>query len=444
MPKKIGFIIIAIYLFFGSGYIDFFDATSSIETALSIVENGRLGTEIAHPLLYKQGRYGYWYTKLGLSLPVLYLPSVLISKFFSRLGISEKIFRHFLISLTNSLITAFITILIYVFFRLKVEHKKALFWAIIGGFGTGLLPYSKTTLREPLQALCLLGAFIFLSQKKPFLAGVFTAVGLLTKQAFVIFLVPILILLFFENTKKRILFFIPVFLSVLIWMAYSFYAWSNPLDTGYSDYVIKFNSIVWKYPFFKGLWLELFSLDKGLFIYNPILIFFPIMLFYKIISKKISISDWAILISVIIQSVLYAKWYSPVGDAALGSRYSLVFIPLMIIFFEPEIVVKKFVKYGFIFVAVFSIFFQVVQSSVKIQQYYTFFNEAKREPSITHWQANFIFFTNKLKGNKEVDNLKSFGINEDKIVDLSRFKSLDGFNYWWLHIWKLYKTSNKT
>lgn len=165
LPKGSGYFFLALfYLFCAAGYVDSSDATPSVETAIQLVDHGTFAmTELGHSdrMFYTHGKAGCTYSKMGITFPLLYTVPVLLAKMLAPLFPDKRLLIGFLVSLINPIITACIILLLYVFFRRRHGIPHAIAIIAVAGLGTLLLPYSKTCHREPLQALCLLGSFVF-------------------------------------------------------------------------------------------------------------------------------------------------------------------------------------------------------------------------------------------------------------------------------------------
>ena len=274
------------------------------------------------------------------------------------------------------------------------------------------------------------------------LAGIFISVGLLTKQVFIVPALPVILLFSIQAVRNRYpakafaSFFLPIMASVFVWGLFSMSAWGGPFSTGYGYGVTNLSGKVWSHPLLSGLWVQFFSLDKGLFAHNPVFILIPILLARKIILKSFSALDAAVLGSVFLQAILYAKWFSPVGDEALGPRYLVVVIPVLTLLFDdfrfPSSAIARF---AIVILVVLSIGFQAVQTCVKTQQFYSIQLLAGTQIPMPQWLANMKILSHKLGCGNELYTLGMFGIASSATVDLGGAQSFRGLNFWWWHLY---------
>lgn len=98
------------------------------------------------------------------------------------------------------------------------------------------------------------------------------------------------------------------------------------------------------YPFWRGIYLQLLSPGKGLVWYCPVLLAsVPLVgIFLRRVPRMLWLAYawWAVM------TCVYAKWYSPAGDTALGSRFQVSYLafgvmPLLML------VGKRGVAWGF-------------------------------------------------------------------------------------------------
>lgn len=98
------------------------------------------------------------------------------------------------------------------------------------------------------------------------------------------------------------------------------------------------------YPFWRGIYLQMLSPGKGLLWYCPVLLAsMPLMWIFLRRAPRmlwVGYAWWAVM------TCVYAKWYSPAGDTALGSRFQVSYLafgvmPLLML------VGKRGVAWGF-------------------------------------------------------------------------------------------------
>jgi len=442
--------LVVIFVNLAAGYVDTVDADPSIETAQALVENQTLFVEPANadPALYTKGLRGF-VSKLGIAMPVLYIPAVLISKgLLNFFPVSEHRLIQFLISLINPVLTALLLSLIFASFRAKGHSLgMCLFIIFCVGFATFLLPYSKTAHKEPAQAVCLwLGMLSLLFPGKKtcaFLAGIGLAIVLLIKTAMIVAIFPIFLFSVWsygKNYQFKSIFIItaPILLAVTLQASVSYWTLGDWMATGYSSDVINFSSSVWSTPFFWGIYKQVFSPHTGLFFYSPILVLSLAYFVHKMRKRKLKTLDYCVLFTFLAQLLFYACWWTPLGGNALGPRYLVPIVPLFCLVFYDRLEFTPKIQWGRLasFIVALSFVFQVVNTSVKPQHYWTLRQRSPVELHTYHWAANLKVFWHKLNSRPEIYDAIQFGGSRSASIDVSDVETLVGMNYWWIHLFK--------
>lgn len=151
-----------------------------------------------------------------------------------------------------------------------------------------------------------------------------------------------------------ILFFIPLFFQMLYWKIYggNWMRWSYGDESFYfsSPHIIEF----------------LVGYRKGWLVYTPIMIFALIgMLFLK---KKIPAMKWSIPLISFLAIYILSSWWCWWFGGSFGSRsmveyYALLIFPLAA--FIDKIATLKYIKYGFILIFGFTIFYNILGTHKK-------------------------------------------------------------------------------
>lgn len=383
---------------------------------------------------------------MGIGSALLYLPWVALAETLDKLFRLQKFpIVEFFVSLTNAFITAWILVLLVRYLAVKgFSDREAVFTATLCGFATLLFSYSKTCQREPVQALCLLGMIVFTEERKYLIAGLFAGFGILTKAFWIVPVLPVLIYsLWKAYTSRRVLrFVVPVVCAAVLVAFYQWYCFANPLTGGYSSGVEKITGVVWSTPLLKGIWIQLLSVNEGLFFLNPLLFLCFFGLIQSYLKKRASILDLAILTSFLFQLCTYARWFNPLGGECLGPRYLIVLIPALFLFLKREVLFPKAAlgRAVISLLVVFSFVSQFIHAAVKPQQYWTLHSLAEGQMQKPHWESNFEYFAQKIlfKGEKYQVLLNS---GEKREYDLKAYRSLQGFNFWWLHMMRYIKNA---
>ena len=342
---------------------------------MSIVEKGSfnfslpLARFVTPDLGFKDGKYVSLFTP-GLS--VISIPGYLIGKYFrvSQLG-TYAVVGFF--SIANALLISFIAV------KLKTGILPAVLSSLVFLFATPAFPYAVSYYQHHLSAfLILMSVYLLLSHKGVLplffiflLFGLAIAVDL--PNAFLmlpIILYSLIRVIFLQKTGGRTLlnikihglfssvaFILPVFLLLLFnYHSYGNY-WTlsgtvssvkaidekgNPAspESAKNEDSIKLSDPDRQeksaFNFFqsrnmpKGFNVLLFSADRGLIVYSPVMLFalYGIWQLYKQNSSFLSP-----LISVIgITFLLYSMWGDPWGGWAFGSRYLIPAFALLSVF----------------------------------------------------------------------------------------------------------------
>jgi len=85
------------------------------------------------------------------------------------------------------------------------------------------------------------------------------------------------------------------------------------------------------FPLYSGIFLNLFTPDRGIFLYSPILVL-GIWGFYKMMKSSSTRRESVFLLTAFLAIFLpYSAWYGPTGGPGFGPRYIEASIPFLII-----------------------------------------------------------------------------------------------------------------
>lgn len=437
-PRLVLFGFSFLFICLASGYVDTVDADASIKTAKALWFEHQLGLpfENSGQSFAYQGLDGLYYTKMGLGTPLLYLPAVALADFLKFTGIRFDRLLEFFVSLVNPFLTALIAFFFFKIFSRVRSPRESLFLTMLVVMASLLLPYSKTCHRETLQALCLLGAFWFLEEKEKnsFLwAGAFLGFGIFTKLAFVVPALPLVTLglLRARGIKQRAFFLLPLLIFCSLLSFYSYKTWGN-FSFGYSHKVVTYDSTKWKMDLGIGIWSQWVWPYKGLLFYSPLL---SGLLFFA--RKSFSTATLtAIFLSVLFQTLFYAKWMDPWGGQALGPRYLVVVLPLLLVLFRDFEMKRTVPAVLVITFGALSLLIQIPLTAVKLQQYYTMESRSPKSFKSPQWRVTPHLFVSKLAGKEEIYPLSTFRIKKEGFIDVRDVPSLQGLNFWWAHLLK--------
>ncbi len=226
-------------------------------------------------------------------------------------------------------------------------RKKSLAVCCIVGVGTLVFPYSKSAQAENLVGLCITTIILLLvmhsqKQRMRYIIGVGLLYGfLLTVKNELAAVFPLLFIAvlstgsgfstrkMFLNWKTGITFLAAIApgIAVVLWFNYS--RFGNILTTGHlGDSHGRSLLTPFQHPFWLGLYLQLFSPGKGMFWYCPVLFAsVPLLWIFLRKQKRLLLLPycWWVLMTCV-----YAKWYSPTGDTALGSRFQVSYLGFLV------------------------------------------------------------------------------------------------------------------
>jgi hypothetical protein len=346
--------IYASYLIFYSGIFHSSDAMFILAATESMVKRAEFTTD---QLWWHQDAIetvapdGEPYSKYGISASVMAAPLYILALNWPHLGMVQAVM------LTNLLVTAINGLLVFKLvsslgYRTGVALSSSLFFAL----GTSAMVYAHYYFTEPLSAVALTGSMFGLylyrgqGQKRyAWLAGVAMSLAVSTKMINALFLVPLLFYAIdgawlqiglsrpgqtaesqfsvWKVTKALLPIGLPLVLTFAMLGAYNALRYGSPFISGYPSWE-RFD-----HPMLVGLWGLLFSSEKGLFVYNPILIasLFSFPLFWRRHRPE----ALTILGVTMLHVVVYSHWHDWRGGVAWGPRFLVPLLPLLVLPLAP-------------------------------------------------------------------------------------------------------------
>jgi hypothetical protein len=287
------------------------------------------------------GRGGNHYSPTGIGHSVLILPLLALGRSIASMTLPESsqwMMEFVAAMLFNPLVSAFSGLLMYQMGRrLSWRTATSVTLAVVYAFGTMTWVYAKSFFSDPLIALLLLLAFYGLlsfrySHRHVWLwvAGIGLGAAALTKPVSLIS-APIFAayLMFLIRTeawrtflKHLVAFLLPVGLSVIGIMAYNWWRFESPFDTGYRN-------IGWTFPFWAGLYGLIASPGKGYLYYNPIVL--AALAGSSLFWRKHKAEFWVIVALVAANLLFLAKYDHWHGGGNWGPRLLLPVTPFIIL-----------------------------------------------------------------------------------------------------------------
>jgi 4-amino-4-deoxy-L-arabinose transferase-like glycosyltransferase len=344
--------VYASYLLFYSGVFHSSDAKFILAATESMVKRGEFVTS---QLWWHQDAIetvapdGEPYSKYGISASLLAAPLYILALNWPSLGMVQAVM------LTNLLVTAVNAILVLKLVRaLGYGTGIALSVSLLFGLGTSSMVYAHYYFTEPLSALAFTGAILGLylyraqgQERYAWLAGIALSLAVSTKLLNALFLIPLLVYALnsvqrqisaarhTESLAHRVYKVawallpvgLPLALTLAILGAYNALRFDSPFVSGYPPWE-RFD-----HPMLAGLWGLLFSSEKGLFVYNPVLIasLFAFPLFWRRYrSEALTVLGIAAL-----HVITYARWHDWRGGVAWGPRFLVPLLPLLILPLAP-------------------------------------------------------------------------------------------------------------
>ena len=339
-------LIVSAVILAGGGRIVSSDETSTFLTVESIVTRGKLDIPLTSPnVTIIDGKAYTWYEP---GIVVAGIPFYLVGSFIAKVlplsATQEGLLIRAVVSCASAFVSAWLGLMFFALCRrFLMSARQALVMTLVLIFSTFLFPYFKTFMREPVLTLCLLGGaggvMTAVRSAKPrgslIKAGIFLGFGVLTKAAFLVSCVPILVFLALERkgvqarTSRRKLddlfaLGVPILVVGLGGIGlYNLLRFGNPLTLGYSG------GTSFGTPLVTGLFGLLLSPGKGFFWFAPVLLFLPWA--FRTFWQDHRNEAGCIAGVAVLNLLLYASYTAWGGDGSWGPRYLAPLVPLLLL-----------------------------------------------------------------------------------------------------------------
>lgn len=322
------------------------DSESMLNLSVSIYELGNISSAIRVNMM--TGETIFEYSKYGIGLSVFLTPFLFINDILH--SVFSNVNSNTVLALPNLLISALLAQALYLITTsMGYCHRKGLAVSLLAIFSTFIYPYINIIYSEPLQALLITCAFLFLLKALRtderrgayifmMIAGAFLGYGVLTKAA-IVTLVPIYYayLLLGVIRRKRLeekgsLSLIPALVSftsilavfAIVIIKLNQYRFGSIFEFGYEGEARMFVN-----PLFHGIFNLLVNPNKGLILFAPLTIIVPYAIWR--FSKVYKLEATVIAALFLINMVIYAKWWAWEGAESWGPRFLLPLVPLMFV-----------------------------------------------------------------------------------------------------------------
>ncbi len=392
--------------FFASGVIDSQDGFQYLAVARNIYYKGEPTAPVyeydkeknIHMSTYL-GKDGKTYSPTGLGYSLAMVPAVAVTDLvYKAYGVSPPV--HFPLendwlilltaSFTNAFFGALLGVIMFSYFNLLgLTKKQSLFMSLIALFTTNLFVYTKHSLAHMMFIAFLLISFLMLklhSMKKKniylIFAGLSYGVVAITYNLTFVLSILVLVIYYFLLNKKRVLndgfwFFLGAlpFIVLFFWFENlrqhaELASASIASQAGYGVYQLLNVPIG---VFIEGIYGQLFSPGRSIFLYSPLLLI-PILFWYKI-KRRIFPELWAFILLSAIYIFFYATQFSLGrsfkdqgyaalwhGEASWGPRYLSVLIPfgMLVVGYIYQYLSKKAKIFIFLPLAIFGLYVELL------------------------------------------------------------------------------------
>ncbi len=331
LPVAVGTLFVAIYLLTGGGRIASSDGNTMFALSRSLA-TGRLA--ITEGLNGQTGRGGHFYAKADPGQALVALPWVAAGTQTARwapapmAGVWAKgVASSFNAAVAGALVASFLVLVR----TLGYSTSTSVWLALALGLATPLWAYSKSFLREPLLGLCLVHALTAAHRGRDGRAGAWLALGMITKSAMVLQLPCLLAFRFWQRRLEpqapavRWLGLVALPLAAVVGLlAYNAWRFGSIFQTGYDPSVDTFSTPLWV-----GLYGQLFSSGKSIFLYAPIAL--AALWGLSGLWRHHGAMARATVVILVINLILHAKFASWAGEGSWGPRYLVPFLPLFVL-----------------------------------------------------------------------------------------------------------------
>jgi hypothetical protein len=339
VARHLFFLLLAVYLLSASLHIDSGDGETMYRVAYGLATGRGLAVPVAEASLVegrtgygKVGRDGRYYSKYGLGWSLAVIPLCLLGRGGAALlpGVTEGFATRAAVMLFNPLASAVVGVLLFHLARCVYPRRLAVVLSLLCALGTIAWYYAKSAFSEPLVVLLLLQAILAVERRRFVVAGFALGGMIFTRQTALLLAVPVALWTLTRDPwmglipllRRSALVLLPMGLGQLAVLGYNIYRFEDALVSGYGR-------VSWRVPLLQGLYNQLLSPGKGLFVFMPMLLLGIIG--WPALFKKRRDWAWLVLIVVVchlIPHALYGNWS---GGGGWGPRLLLPIVPLLLL-----------------------------------------------------------------------------------------------------------------
>lgn len=340
----------AAFVLLGRGTVVSIDERDTIQTSLSLLQNGSLAIEPGRNV--HQGRDGRWYASREILPSLVCLPfcaagHFLDGKRWTALPPVAPTARQFsgsswvtflTANLLGPLLAALTLLVLYQFLLDEgVERGGSLALVLTAAFATPLAVYAKTVFAQTFEAAWLMLAFHGAvrwrrsgSVAAAALLGLACGLGLMTRAMFVLptasFFVYVLVTgpaAWTRRTRALFALALPAALGAAGTAYANWLRWGSPFDFGYHHPEEAFST-----PLTEGLQGLLVSPGRGLFVFAPVLVL------VLVFARQLLAHGWPdVLLALGITAAylgVYGRWYDWQGGLSWGPRFLVPLIAVWV------------------------------------------------------------------------------------------------------------------
>ncbi len=318
------------------------DAIPMWDAAVNLVRHGTFAIDLRWPNNAPLGRNGHYYPVAALLACLVHVPGAALQLALEKLAPASAQSLLFVTSEIGPLACGALTLALC--HRLLVENgydeRQAAWTTLLLGTGTTILVYAHRPYSEMVQTVCFTAFFreLLRAGEGPS-RGAFLRLGLAasllvnSKNIYFVCLPSAALYLFVHLRARR-----PELLSGVGWAAlglapgllasalYNYVRWGAITNSGYGGAV---TAGFWRENVFFGLWGQLFSPGRSVFLFSPPLVL-ALLGFRRLITRRphLALAMGLVLGPVIL---LYARYLFWSGDWGWGPRYLVFAVPVLMI-----------------------------------------------------------------------------------------------------------------